>query len=198
MDSRGWASGWSPSQNSQSNPRLTYEDWSFVPKVAGTNAYDPDVSFAGEPAGIALTASWPSDQNNQENVCTHPRGYQSCVCHSPGTAHAQAASHSSAYVAPDNMPLVHSDIANSDPVSFGNGGQPGGDTGQFLGPADRREMRPRSVPSSVEHYMQDRQSHEELACGLGTSDVRQSKTRRRRKITLAILDKDLKVQDRRS
>ncbi|KAK6852584.1 hypothetical protein PG995_011135 [Apiospora arundinis] len=197
MNSGGWAWGWTSPQNSQSNPRPTNEDWS-LPTVADSNADNPEIAYTGEPAGSILITSWPSDQGNQQDFCTHPCGYQSCVCHSSGATYAQAVPQVFAYAAPDNMSLVHSDFGSPNPVLFGDDGKPAGSDGQLLSPADRDERRrPRSVPPSIEHYVQDRQPHEELACGLGTSDVRQSKKRHKRKVISAISDKDLNVQDRR-
>lgn len=97
------------------------------------------------------------------------------------------------------MSPAHSDYGVHALVSYnGGGGRSGSGNVQYLSAAERDERRrPSSVPPSVEQYLQDRQSHEELACGLSPSNVKESKTRHRRKITLAISNKDLKVQDRR-
>ncbi|KAK8028742.1 hypothetical protein PG991_005798 [Apiospora marii] len=198
MGSRGWASSWTPAENNRSNFYLTCEDWSAL-TAAYTNVDNPEDAYTSEAAGNISAAPWVSDQNDQPNSCTHPCGNQSCVHHSQGATHSQTMTQPFAYVAPEYVSSAHSDIGVHAPISFnGGGGQFDGGNVQPLSAAGRDERRPSSVPPSVEQYLQDRQSHEELACGLGDSNAKQSKMRHRRKITLAISNKDLKVQDRRS
>ncbi|KAK8128239.1 hypothetical protein PG984_009347 [Apiospora sp. TS-2023a] len=160
---------------------------------------NPEDAYTTEPAGNTSASPWVSDQNDQHNYCTHPCGHQSCVHHSQGATDPQTTSQSFAYAAPDVVSPVHSDFGIQAPISFnGGGGQSGSGNARLLSAADRDERRrPRSVPPSVEQYLRDQQSHEELAYGLGVSNAEQSKTWHKRKITLAISNKDLKIQDRR-
>ncbi|KAK7981944.1 hypothetical protein PG996_009632 [Apiospora saccharicola] len=199
VDPRGWASGWTPSQNNQSNYYLTCEDWSS-PTAAYTNVDNPEDAYATEPAGNISASPWVSGQNDQHNYCTHPCGHQSCVHHSQGATDPQTTSQSFAYAALDVVSPAHLDFGIQAPISFDAGcGQSGSGNAQLLSAADRDERgRPRSAPPSVELYLRDRQSHEELACGLSISNTEQSKTWHKRKITLTISNKDLKIQDRRS
>ncbi|KAK8079950.1 hypothetical protein PG997_007768 [Apiospora hydei] len=195
MNANGWPSGWASQNNQPYSHYQTCEDWSS-PTAAYTNADTPEDVHASDPAGGILTNSQALEEGTQQHVCTHPCGEQSCVHHSQNSAHEQASSQSFAYAAHGNVSPAHPDVGVHAPASFGGGGQTGDDgSGQFLSQADGDERRrPRSVPPSVGCYIQDRQSHEELACGLGPSDVRQSTARRQRKITLAISNQDLNVQ----
>ncbi|KAK8051392.1 hypothetical protein PG993_002777 [Apiospora rasikravindrae] len=192
MDAYGWPSGWAP-QNNQPYHYQTCKDWSS-PTATYINADAPEDVYVSDPAGSILTNPQVLEQEDQQHFCTHPCGEQACVHHSQNHTRDQAVSQSFAYAADSNVAPAHSYVGAYAAVSF-SGGQTDDGNSQVLSPADRDERRrPRSVPPSVRCYIEDRQSHEELACGLGPSNAKQSKARRKKKITLAISNKDLKVQ----
>ncbi|KAH8681594.1 hypothetical protein BX600DRAFT_27007 [Xylariales sp. PMI_506] len=111
--------------------------------------------------------------------CTHPYGYESCLYHHSFNANSSgaAAGGGGGYYTSDPPSSRTFGSATSGNVNCGFGV---------------------ATPPTVDRYVRECQPHELVATGHGTHSVKKSKRIHRERAMLSILDKDLKIQDRRT